>query len=64
MKSAIALRLDLELKPAMGALDGGPAATDERIVELVFRLAALALDVHRLSSSSVHDAAAEFHRGA
>jgi hypothetical protein len=59
----IALRPDLELKPAVGTLYGGASAADERVIELVLRLAALALDVHRLGSSSVHDAAAEIPSG-
>ena len=40
------LFVHLELKPAVGALDRSASAADERVVELVLRLAAVALDVH------------------
>jgi hypothetical protein len=43
-------RPDLELETAVRALDGGAPPADERVIELVFGLATLALDVHRRSS--------------
>jgi hypothetical protein len=38
---------NLELVTTVGALDGRAAPADERVVELVFSTAPLALDVHR-----------------
>ena len=39
--------LNLELVPTVGALHGRPTTADQRVVELVLRVAPLALDVHR-----------------
>ena len=49
---------DLELVTAVRALDRGTAPAHQRVVELVFRLAALALDIHGWACAGFQEGAA------